>query len=90
METKKINCSTHGIQNFGLLCLHLASGSENDTLGFWEQKEEDANPMAWCNKCEERWATTQSEENGEKWFEECDFKIICATCYLEIKEINKL
>lgn len=46
METKKINCSTHGIQNFGFLCLHLASSSENDTLGFWEQKEENANPMA--------------------------------------------
>lgn len=87
METKEVHCNTHGLQGFGFLCIHLAGSAKGYSLGFHEQQKEDEHdaPLAWCGACEERWTTTQTDADQDKWTDDCDFKVICATCWSEIK-----
>lgn len=80
MNNDKIHCDKHGLQSYGIVCKHLTIDSSE--LGFHQQKVGDDKPEAWCNICHERWQKrNHSEEVQEMWENECDFKIVCATCY---------
>ncbi|UEQ77250.1 hypothetical protein [Chryseobacterium arthrosphaerae] len=81
-----IECSSHGAQPFGVVCIHLLTNEKKS--GFHEQEDEGhGKPDAWCNECHERWQLmNQSEVEREQWEELCDFKMICAVCYDKIKE----
>ncbi len=82
METKVVECPQHGVQPFGLMCVHLAASNNSIALGFYEHDEGDlGRPDAWCSACEDRWQTAESEEEQEQWFVDCDFKIVCANCW---------
>lgn len=87
---EKAYCNTHGLQGFGLLCAHLAHNLKNKTkIGFHEHDEGDtARPDAWCDTCEARWDLTETENEREQWFLDCDFKIICENCWDEAKALN--
>lgn len=91
MEQQYVECATHGKQEMGLLCTHLAQ-SRTDTapLGFHEHDEGDmGRPDAWCNECEDAWDLTETEEDRENWFTGCDFKIVCVSCWDETKGRNE-
>ncbi|MHC5310279.1 hypothetical protein ACYSNM_09510 [Myroides sp. LJL116] len=90
MANTKVECSKHGTKGIGLLCTHLAhSLFDPSPLGFFEHDQGDtARADAWCQKCEDRWALAQNEEQREQWFLDCDFKLLCESCWDQAKEIN--
>lgn len=91
MKTDKINCAVHGIQDFGLLCTHLAlSLRHREKIGFHEYDSGDSGrPDAWCDACEARWDLTKTDDDRDQWFIDCDHKLVCATCWDEAKELNQ-
>ncbi|MHA7609810.1 hypothetical protein [Elizabethkingia meningoseptica] len=90
MSQKEVECSVHGRQKMGLLCTHLAySLLDKIPVDFYEHDEGDmGRPDAWCNQCEQAWELTETEEDRENWFLNCDHKIVCAACWDEAKELN--
>lgn len=91
MIEKELNCDVHGKQPFGLLCEHLAKNLFSHVpIGFHEHDEEDlGRPDAWCNHCEANWDKTETDEDRDNWFINCNFKIICAVCWDEAERLNK-
>lgn len=91
METKTISCNTHGVQEFGLLCTHLAySLIDRRAIGFHQYDVGDSGrPDAWCDECEARWELTTIEEERDQWFLDCDHKLVCVNCWDEAEELNK-
>lgn len=90
MKAESINCSLHGVQGIGLLCTHLAhSLLGQKVVGFYMHDEGDTDrPDAWCNECEARWDLTETESEREQWFLDCDFKLLCTSCWDEAKALN--
>lgn len=90
MMNKNIECPLHGKQEIGLLCTHLAhSLIEQTNVGFHEFDDGDlGRPDAWCNTCEQNLAKVTNDNEQEKWFLECDYKIVCAACWDEAKKLN--
>ncbi|WP_400260989.1 hypothetical protein ACFX5U_13015 [Sphingobacterium sp. SG20118] len=91
MDNKKTVCSIHGEQEVGLLCTHLAHSLLNQSqVGFHEYNDGDlGRPDAWCNECEGKLARITNDTEQEQWFLACDYKILCAGCWDEAKEIAR-
>ncbi|MBP2619590.1 hypothetical protein [Chryseobacterium jejuense] len=91
MSKKYTECSLHGKQKIGLLCTHLAhSLLDRVPVGFHQYDEGDlGRPDAWCNKCEEAQEEVETDQEQENWFTNCDYKILCAACWDEAKELNE-
>lgn len=85
-----MQCSLHGLQEIGLLCTHLAhSLLDQTTVGFHQYDPTDlATLEAWCDTCESRWQQTKNIQQQDQWLLDCDFKVLCATCWQEAKELN--
>ncbi|MBB1150158.1 SMI1/KNR4 family protein [Myroides sp. NP-2] len=92
MEEKYMACSIHGKQEMALLCTHLAHSLHNRlAVGFFEYDTGDmGRPDAWCNTCERAWNHTQTEEDREQWFIDCQHKLICVSCWDEAKALNQI
>lgn len=92
MEEKHIACSIHGKQAMALLCSHLGhSLDDRIPIGFFEYDTGDTGrPDAWCNTCEEAWNHTQTEEDREQWFIDCQHKLVCVSCWDEAKALNQI
>ncbi len=76
-------CRTHGLQGIGLACTHVAHAIDTgEDVGFhWGPPPEDtARPDAWCSSCEAR-HLDPSRDDPDSWFEEGDFKLLCAACW---------
>lgn len=92
-EKDNIKCEIHGNQGYGLVCQHLNSNEENN--GFWEpfdsefdKEYEDGELNGWCNKCDEvLMKEGEWNENSESF---AQIKLVCKSCYFEIKKKNKL
>lgn len=83
------NCSVHGKQGIGLVCVHIAYAVDSGAaVGFFSDDTFDdlARPDAWCKACEERLLDTP-DEGQEQWFHDADFKIFCAACWDEAKNL---
>ena len=80
MKNKMVNCCEHGTQGIGLLCVHAAISIDSGALSgmFVSDNTDLARPDAWCSACEER---LMREGWSEQWFEEADFKFLCAACW---------
>jgi hypothetical protein len=85
MIEKRVECSTHGNQGMGLLCIHAAIAIDSGTRsGFFQSDNTDlARPDAWCGDCQQK--LSQSGWS-EEWFEAAEFKIVCAICWDLAKE----
>lgn len=92
MEEKYTACSIHGKQAMALLCTHLGHSLHNRIpIGFFEYDTGDTGrPDAWCNSCEEAWNRTQTEEDREQWFIDCQHKLVCVGCWDEAKALNQV
>lgn len=88
---KLIECEIHGKSRPAFICQHL---NNNNQTGFEESFEteigmylgEDDDLSAWCNKCEE------TRNNDDGWNDEnmkiAKIKLVCESCYFDIKEHN--
>lgn len=90
METKNITCSLHGTQEMSLICTHLAHSLLDKTkVGFHEYDTGDmGRPDACCDACDERLDLALTHEEQQQWFLNCDYKILCAGCWDEAKDLN--
>jgi len=87
-----VECGNHGLKRPAFVCQHL---NKNQITGFHEafdsspsmELEQDDDFQAWCNECE-----TIRAEKGE-WNDRSEgyakIKLICESCFFEIKEKNK-
>ena len=91
MSKKYIECALHGKQEIGLLCTHLAhSLLDRIPVGFHEFDDADlSRPDAWCDECEKTEKQIETDQDQEDWFTSCDYKILCAACWDEAKELNR-
>ena len=46
--------------------------------------------MAWGNECEKKLSKTRTDEEQDQWSLDCDYKIVCAICWDNIKESNQI
>jgi hypothetical protein len=81
-----VHCHLHGETAPAFLCEHLLNGTR---LGFiYDTDSENPTPDAWCANCE----LIRVQHGG--WDEVSEaltkIKLVCATCYHEIKEKNVL
>jgi hypothetical protein len=85
MPDNRIHCCTHGDQGIGLVCIHAATAMDHgESSGFFCSDNTDlARPDAWCNTCEER---LERDGWSQAWFNDADFKILCAACWDVAKE----
>ena len=79
-------CPAHGRQGIGLACTHVAHAIDSGArVGFfWGDDTDIARPDAWCTACNEKLLALRGA-SSERWFEEADFKILCAACWDEAK-----
>lgn len=86
---EKVLCEQHGSKDMSFACIHIAMAiDKKEKVGFfYSEAEKDLPQIAWCGSCKQ-WLL----DNGEEWnnaFETmADFKILCADCYNEAKEIQ--
>lgn len=93
LKDKTVECQTHQADRVAFVCNHLV---KNDNLGFNEafesdpefELEEDDEYQAWCDECEKARLATDG------WNDEsmalANIKVVCESCYFEIKERNQL
>jgi len=83
---RETNCRTHGRQGIGIVCTHLAHAIDSGAqVGFfWGDDTDTARPDAWCFACEQALVALEGA-SSEKWFVDCDYKILCAGCWDEAK-----
>lgn len=83
----KIKCSTHGESRPAYVCQHLNEGSG---LGFQfgvnPEKPDAMCPDAWCDQCEARFL--EVGDWTDELFAEAGFKVVCTTCYSQIRARN--
>ena len=72
----------------GLVCTHVAHAIDSgaDVGFFWGDDTDTARPDAWCASCERKLLALKGAP-GDSWFVECDYKILCAACWDEAKQI---
>jgi hypothetical protein len=79
----EVVCREHGKQGIGLVCTHVAHAIDSGVrVGFfWGDDTDTARPDAWCLACEQALRAVPRGETTEKWFMQCDYKILCAACW---------
>jgi hypothetical protein len=84
----QVSCERHGLQGLGIVCIHVALAIDaHEQVGFfWDNDAETGRPSAWCAACE---SALLKLGGGpiEDWARQADFKILCACCWDEAKEI---
>ena len=85
---KIVECGKHGKQGIGLACIHVARAIDSgDQVGFfWGDEQDTARPDAWCEACE-RTLVALNGQSGDEWFNDAQFKILCAGCWDEAKRL---
>lgn len=85
---KKANCRKHGLQGIGLVCTHVAHAIDSgaDVGFFWGDDTDTARPDAWCASCERKLLALKGAPS-DRWFVECDYKVLCAACWDEAKRV---
>jgi hypothetical protein len=89
MENQVV-CPRHGKQGIGLVCHHIAHAVDRGkAVGFFYGDDSDtARPDAWCAACEKALIALQGS-SSEQWFIDAEFKIFCAACWDEAKDVCK-
>lgn len=87
---RKVNCCIHGQQEETFVCQHLVESlSTGEKVGFYSAFEPRGD--AWCSMCE----TVRVKEGGKSgdWNDKseafADIKLLCGSCYDQIRELNK-
>lgn len=86
-----VECQVHGRQGIGLVCTHIAHAVDGDhpRVGFFHGNETDtARPDAWCRACEDSLIELDGDQ-GDRWFDNADFKVFCQFCWDEAAAVCK-
>ncbi|MFW2588543.1 hypothetical protein [Sagittula sp. SSi028] len=86
-----VECQVHGRQGIGLVCEHIAHAVDGDNpkVGFFHGNEIDtARPDAWCRACEDSLIELDGDQ-GDRWFDNADFKVFCQCCWDEAAAVCK-
>jgi hypothetical protein len=92
MAPIEVNCGQHGRQGIGFACIHVIQAIDSgEQVGFfWGDETDTARPDAWCWECEQALlainALNSEEDLTGQWFDDCQFKIICSSCWDLAKE----
>lgn len=70
------------------MCEHIAVGvDKREAVGFyWGDDTDHARPDAWCAECEAALVALDGA-SSEQWFINARFKIFCARCWDEAREV---
>lgn len=91
LRKKVIQCDIHETGRIAFVCQHL---NKEQPTGFHEafeteegmELEEDDDFMGWCDLCEKEW------QKAQEWTEEnmkfVKKRIVCESCYFEMKKLN--
>ena len=84
---RKVECSEHGTRDAAFVCAHLTQGEElGFHTGYSEDEPDELYPDAFCDAC-----LAVYEQEGE-WNDTAEahanIKLVCADCYMEIRERN--
>ena len=88
VSSRTTNCSIHGPQGIGLVCVHIAHAVDRgERVGFfWSPPSDTARPDAWCSECETA-LVSASPGLRDAWVLHADFKVFCAECWDEAKSV---
>jgi hypothetical protein len=86
---EEVVCGVHGPRPLAFACVHIAEGLLNGTTAGFVIAPEDPTepyPLAWCDGCERR----IGELGWRQWLDGAsDFKMLCADCYLEARDLAR-
>jgi hypothetical protein len=88
MSPSQTQCPVHGREGIGLVCGHIAFAVDRgERVGFfWGDDSDTARPDAWCLACEQELRALNGA-SSEQWFRDAHFKVFCAKCWDEAKNI---
>ena len=90
-EVELVDCDSHGQRPITFVCTHIAHALvEGNPSSFLIAPEgPDPYPLAWCDACDE-----MVVELGGRWTPEAsdcaEFKLLCASCYVEARELARI
>ena len=83
----KIQCDTHGESSGAFVCRHLLEGyGLGFNFGVDPENPDAMCPEAWCDDCDARLA--EAGEWTEPVYEHADIKMVCTSCYSNIRAKN--
>ncbi|HEY6124123.1 MAG TPA: hypothetical protein VIV63_05700 [Steroidobacteraceae bacterium] len=83
----KVQCDTHGETSAAFVCQHLLDGTElGFNVGVDPETPDEICPDAWCDGCEGRFA--EVGEWTDELYAQADIKLVCTSCYSDIRERN--
>lgn len=82
-EPLMVDCGPHGRRVAAVACRHLVDVKDRK-VGFIENSSEPDDLQAWCGLCEKLYV--EEGEMSERFRKFNDMAIVCAVCYLEMKE----
>ena len=90
-EVELVDCDRHGQRPITFVCTHIAHALvEGSPCSFLIAPEgTDSYPLAWCDACDE-----MVDELGGNWTPEAsdraEFKLLCASCYVEARDLARI
>jgi len=87
-KRERIQCATHGDQEFTLACVHICNALEHRRqVGFhWDPEAGGPRPEAWCADCEQ-WMVDHPDGTIDEVMKVADFQRLCVRCWDEAKEL---
>ena len=83
----KVECGTHGKSDATFVCQHLHNGSNlGFNIGYDEENPYELYPDAWCDECDE--VLNSEREWNDKSEKFSGIKLLCSSCYLDVREKN--
>jgi hypothetical protein len=83
----EIECGTHGTRTVTFVCNHLVHGEKlGFNCGYGEDEPDAIYPDAWCDECEK--VLNIEGEWNDKSESFADIKIVCSSCYEDLRERN--
>lgn len=82
-----VECGTHGTSAATYVCNHLVDGERRGfNYGYSTEDPDRHHPDAWCDECEK--ILDAEGEWNEKSESLVDIKVLCASCYENLRERN--
>ena len=86
IDKNTINCGKHGNCNATFICNHLVNGKNlGFNCGYDEDNTDETHPDAWCDECDQIFEKEGWTDKAAKF---ADIKVLCASCYEEIRLRN--
>jgi hypothetical protein len=81
-----VKCEAHGSRNAAIVCCHQVNACDR-IVGFVENSADPDDLQAWCDACESMFQQEGDMTDTFRQFN--DFRVVCASCYEQIKARNE-